>query len=91
MIFNVDPKGTSLKDFQACRDELIMQGTKMLVGAPDRTTYAFGQKVGHTRWELEKAFKSALRNLDNMCNLATGVGLNGEKPEELSDVIKKVS
>ena len=93
-IFNIKVNGTSLKDFQSARDSLIMQGTEMLVGAPDKATYAFGQKIDSTRWEVEKAFKSALRNLDSMCSLATGTGLNGSKPEEeesLVDVIKKVS
>jgi len=90
-MFIVKPTGTSVKDFQKCRNELIKQGTTMLIGAADRAKYAFGQKVGHTRWEVERAFKDALRNLDSLCTIANnGVGLNGKKKESLDDVLDDV-
>ena len=94
MIFSIKHKGTKLVDFQGARDDLILQGTEKLIGAPDKAFYSFGQKIGFTRWELERAFKDALKNLDSMCLLATGKGLNGSKPEaeeSLADAIKKVS
>ena len=71
-MFKVTVKGTELSDFVQAKKELTISAINKELNAPARSTYAFGQKIGDTAWEVKKAFKNALRSLNDYCMLATG-------------------
>ena len=71
-MFNVSVKGTDHKDFVQAKKELTISAINKEMNAPVRATYAFGQKIGETAWEVKKAFRNALRSLNDYCMLATG-------------------
>ena len=71
-MFNVSVKGTDHKDFVQAKKELTISAINKEMNAPVRATYAFGQKIGHTQFEVKKAFRNALRSLNEYCMLATG-------------------
>ena len=81
-MFNVTVKGTDHKDFVKAKKELTISAINKEMNAPARATYAFGQKIGETAWEVKKAFRNALRSLNDYCLLATGKSCASE--EELN-------
>ena len=81
-MFNVQVKGTDHKDFVKAKKELTISAINKEMNAPARATYAFGQKIGETAWEVKKAFRNALRSLNDYCLLATGKSCASE--EELN-------
>ena len=71
-MFDVKVGGTDHKAFIKAKGELTIAAINKELSAPVRATYAFGQKIGHTAWEVTSAFKSALRSLNEYCLIATG-------------------
>ena len=71
-MFDVRVKGTDHKDFVQAKKELTVSAINKEMNAPIRATYAFGQKIGHTAYEVKRAFKTALRSLNEYCMLTTG-------------------
>ena len=63
-----DPKA---KDFQKAKAKLIGQAATLSMKAKAQATYAFGQRIGHTSFEVTRAFKQALRALNDYCLTAT--------------------
>ena len=49
------------------------------MNAQPKATYAFGQRIGNTSWEVQRAFKDALRSLNDFALIATGKGIADEK------------
>jgi len=71
-MFKPTVKGTKHEDFVQAKKLLIVEAANKELTAPVRATYAFGQKIGHTAYEVKRAFKTALRSLNEHCILATG-------------------
>ena len=71
-MFKPTVKGTKHEDFVQAKKLLIVEAANKELTAPVRATYAFGQKIGHTAYEVKRAFKTALRSLNDYCMLATG-------------------
>ena len=71
-MFDVKVGGTDHKAFIKAKGELTIAAINKELSAPVRATYAFGQKIGHTAYEVKRAFRSALRSLNEYCMLATG-------------------
>ena len=71
-MFKPTVKGTDHKDFVQAKKLLIVEAANKELSAPVRATYAFGQKIGHTAYEVKRAFRTALRSLNDYCMLATG-------------------
>ena len=71
-MFNVKVKGTEHSDFVQAKKELTVSAINKELNAPIRATYAFGQKIGNTAYEVKRAFKTALRSLNEYCMLTTG-------------------
>ena len=71
-MFKPTVKGTKHEDFVQAKQSLIVEAANKELSAPVRATYAFGQKIGHTQYEVKKAFRNALRSLNEYCMLATG-------------------
>jgi len=71
-MFKPTVKGTKHEDFVQAKQSLIVEAANKELSAPVRATYAFGQKIGHTQFEVKKAFRNALRSLNEYCMLATG-------------------
>ena len=72
-MFNITlPDDPKHKDFTTAKAKLVSQAAVKSMNAQPRATYAFGQKIGHTAWEVTSAFKSALRSLNEFCLIATG-------------------
>ena len=71
-MFNVTVKGTDHKDFVQAKKELTISAINKEMNAPVRATYAFGQKIGNTAYEVKRAFRTALRSLNEYCMLTTG-------------------
>ena len=65
-------KGSKHEDFVKAKSELSIEACNKTLSAPVRATYAFGTKIGHTEYEVKRAFKNALRSLNEHCMLATG-------------------
>ena len=71
-MFKPTVKGTKHEDFVQAKKLLIVEAANKELTAPVRATYAFGQKIGHTAYEVKRAFRTALRSLNDYCMLATG-------------------
>ena len=71
-MFKPNVKGTKHEDFVSAKKLLIVEAANKELSAPTRATYAFGQKIGHTAYEVKRAFRTALRSLNDYCMLATG-------------------
>jgi len=71
-MFITKVKGNTHKDFLTAKSALSIEACNKELSAPQRATYAFGQKIGHTQYEVKRAFKTALRSLNEHCILATG-------------------
>ena len=71
-MFKTNVKGNKHSDFVDAKNTLIVEAANKSMNAQPRATYAFGQRIGHTTYEVQRAFKSALRNLNDYCMLATG-------------------
>ena len=71
-MFKTSVKGSKHEDFVKAKSELSLEACNKELSAPQRATYAFGQKIGHTQYEVKRAFKTALRSLNDYCMLATG-------------------
>ena len=71
-MFKPTVKGTKHEDFVQAKKLLIVEAANKELSAPVRATYAFGQKIGHTAYEVKRAFRTALRSLNDYCMLATG-------------------
>ena len=80
MSFNVKlPDDPKLEDFKKAKAKLVSQYATKCASATQRDEYAFGQKVAMSVWNVQRAFKSALRTLCECCKLQTGSDLMTEK------------
>ena len=70
-----DPKS---KDFQKAKAMLIGKAATLSMKAKAQATYAFGQRIGHTSFEVTRAFKQALRSLNDYALIATGEAIATE-------------
>ena len=66
-MFNTKVKGNKHADFVKAKLELSIEACNKELAAPQRAVYAFGQKIGHTQYEVKRAFKTALRALNEHC------------------------
>jgi hypothetical protein len=72
-MFNVTlPDNPTHKDFEEAKAKLVSQAATKAMKAQPKATYAFGQKIGQTTWEVSRAFKQALRALNEFALIATG-------------------
>ena len=71
-MFRTIVKGKKHKDFVEAKGELHLEACNKQMSAPQRATYAFGQKIGHTEYEVKRAFRTALRALNEHCLSVTG-------------------
>jgi len=71
-MFTTKVKGKKHEDFVNAKADLSIEACNKQLSAPTRATYAFGQKIGHTEYEVKKAFRNALRALNEHCLSLTG-------------------
>ena len=53
-MFKPTVKGTKHEDFVSAKKLLIVEAANKELSAPVRATYAFGQKIGNTQYEVKK-------------------------------------
>ena len=83
-MFNVTlPDDPKLKDIKEAKAKLVSQACTKSMNAQPKATYAFGQRIGHTSYEVNRSFKQALRSLNEFCLIATGDPIATES--ELND------
>ena len=63
------PEAPDIDDFRRAKSSLVVQFTEKSASAPSKDQYAFGQKIGESRWNIRKAFQEALRVLVDACAL----------------------
>lgn len=80
MSFNVKlPDDPKVEDFKKAKAKLVSQYATKSASAPQKDEYAFGQKVAISVWNVQRAFKGALRTLCECCKLQTGTDLMTDK------------
>ena len=78
-MFNVTvPDNPTHKDFVEAKAKLVGQAATKAMNAQPKATYAFGQRIGNTSWEVQRAFKDALRPLNDFALIATGKPIASE-------------
>ena len=61
-----------------------MQHLRKVAAAPAKDTYAFGQKVAESRYNVTRAFKDVLRQLNETC-MANCEGKTIAKESEMQE------